>query len=483
MTSKFETNFTSQTNDNKWDLSTKWLINFGNLVSINVGFNTLSYLTKQIDLQHLVDSVQMIIDHSTQSSHPTPPGGGITPTSCNNETNLNTFLGRDLDDLKNIIIKTNTKIIPFPGNLAKTGIWAVTTAVSLNKNNQTSTANAYNDLDLKYVQYNKQTKIYTDVRFALFPSLFGTDSNNWPVLQNSDNGLTKFFPNCAIQTAVVNLLDEPADGTFFKTKSFITFDKTSTTLDLSNHALNSIAKIFNPNLRWGLGLYDLLGTANASAEITTDSNHEIRYQGLSTIDVKDNIITHFPNFKYKNFPSLKNIWTSGNAIQVIGDFNTLNNNGLLPSSESLTNVPDDATSAITTDASGTLTNTNNFTSYLYQKQFDDAILKASSDAYKSYNFQVPYTLTYTLPQNHSILNAWEKQDVRTGSGQKIQVSLVDQNEDDVSSENFADIDRVSLYANVNGLNVFNFHFQDLTSDDNLTNNISITSGGLRWIEL
>ncbi|MDQ0514360.1 hypothetical protein J2Z62_000798 [Mycoplasmoides fastidiosum] len=77
MTSKFKTSFRSQTNDNKWDLSTQWLINFGILASINVGFSASSYLTQQTDLQHLIDSVQTIIGHSTQSSHPTPPGGGV----------------------------------------------------------------------------------------------------------------------------------------------------------------------------------------------------------------------------------------------------------------------------------------------------------------------------------------------------------------------------------------------------------------------
>ncbi|MDQ0514362.1 hypothetical protein J2Z62_000800 [Mycoplasmoides fastidiosum] len=255
-------------------------------------------------------------------------GGVITSTNSVNNTDLSAFLGRDLADIENIIIEDSTKVISFQGDLPKTGIRVVATTVSLTKNNQIITANAYDYVNLKYVQYNKQTKEITDVKFAPPPGLFSTDQaeNHWPSLTETDNALTKFFPTRAIRTAVASILHKGADDTFTKDEWFAAFDQPSITLDLSNRALSSIAEIFNPNLRWGLGIYDLLTTANASAEITADSNYEIRYQGLSTINVEDNIITHFPNPNYKNFPALKNIRASRNVIQAIGDFNTFSNN-------------------------------------------------------------------------------------------------------------------------------------------------------------
>ncbi|MDQ0514383.1 hypothetical protein J2Z62_000821 [Mycoplasmoides fastidiosum] len=190
------------------------------------------------------------------------------------------------------------------------------------------TANAYDYVNLKYVQYNKKTKAVTDIKFAPPPGLFNLDEtkNNWPTLAATANKLVDFFPTRAIRAAVASLLGKAATDTFSKEEWFNAFDKTNITLDLSNRALNSIAEIFNPNLRWGLGIYDLLGTANSASRITGNGNFEIRYQGLSTINVEDNIITHFPNPNYKNFPALKTIRASRNAIQAIGNFNTFSNN-------------------------------------------------------------------------------------------------------------------------------------------------------------
>ncbi|MDQ0514359.1 hypothetical protein J2Z62_000797 [Mycoplasmoides fastidiosum] len=238
------------------------------------------------------------------------------------------FLGRDLADIKNIIIKTDTKLIPFLGNLAKTGIWAVTTAVSLNKNNQTSTANAYNDLDLKYVQYNKQTKIYTDVRFALFPSLFRLDQeqNNCFALTEIDSFLTKFLSTQTIPTVVANILEKSVDGSVFKNKWCAACKKLRVFQGLFNHALSLIIKIFNPNLNWGLGIYDLSPTANIFSEIIAGSNLKIGYQHSNRINVTGDIITYLPNRNYKNFSALKTMHTSGSVIHVIGNQNTFNNN-------------------------------------------------------------------------------------------------------------------------------------------------------------
>ncbi|MDQ0514377.1 hypothetical protein J2Z62_000815 [Mycoplasmoides fastidiosum] len=251
-------------------------------------------------------------------------GGGSSSLNPTDDTDLSAFLGRDLADIENIIIEDDTKAISFRGDLPKTGIRVVSTSVSLTKSDQTIVANAYDYVNLKYVRYNKSTKEVTDVKFAPPPGLF--NDNEWPNLQDSNNQLTKFFPTRAIRQAVAGLLGKTADGNFSKTEWFTAFDKTSLTLDLSNRALNSIAEIFNPNLRWGLGIYDLLGTANSSSRIVGNSNFEIRYRGLSTINVEDNIITYFPNPNYKNFPALKNIRASRNAIQAIGNFNTFSNN-------------------------------------------------------------------------------------------------------------------------------------------------------------
>ncbi|MDQ0514372.1 hypothetical protein J2Z62_000810 [Mycoplasmoides fastidiosum] len=212
--------------------------------------------------------------------------------------------------------------------MPKTGIRVVATTVSLTKNGQTITANAYDYVNLKYVQYNKTSKTVTDVKFAPPPGLFNLDvnQNNWPTLQESDNSLTKFFPTRAIRNAVAGILGKSSDGSFTKTEWFDAFDKTNITLDLSNRALSSIAEIFNPNLRWGLGVYDLLGTANSSSLDSHSVSLEVKFTGLTTLIVDDNILTHFPNPNYKNFPALKNIRASKNAIQAIGDFNTFSNN-------------------------------------------------------------------------------------------------------------------------------------------------------------
>ncbi|UUD38022.1 hypothetical protein [Mycoplasmoides fastidiosum] len=194
----------------------------------------------------------------------------------------------------------------------------------MTKDNQMIKANAYDYVNLKYVQYNKETKTITDVKFAPPPGLF--NNNEWPTLAETGNQLSNFFPTRAIRQAVAGLLNKNVSDNFSKTEWFTAFDKVSLTLDLSNRALNSIAEIFNPNLRWGLGIYDLLGTANSSPRITGNGNFEIRYRGLSTINVEDNIITYFPNPNYKNFPALKNIRAGRNAIQAIGNFNTFSNN-------------------------------------------------------------------------------------------------------------------------------------------------------------
>ncbi|MDQ0514387.1 hypothetical protein J2Z62_000825 [Mycoplasmoides fastidiosum] len=332
MNPKFKKILFGSTDKYRFSAPTNWLISFAILLSSTTAFISSAYLVHQEhqaqQAAEQIDPVQDRLARITQSGQVNAPGGGSSATNSADDTNLNAFLGRDLADIENIIIEDTNRVISYQGDLPKTGIRVVATSVSLTKGSVTISANAYDYVNLKYVQYNKKTKAVTDVKFAPPPGLFNLDEtkNNWPTLAETDNQLVDFFPTRAIRAAVATILGKEVTDTFSKTEWFDAFDKTSVTLDLSNRALTSIAEIFNPNLRWGLGIYDLLGTANSSARITGNGNFEIRYQGLSTINVEDNIITHFPNPNYKNFPALKTIRASRNAIQAIGNFNTFSNN-------------------------------------------------------------------------------------------------------------------------------------------------------------
>ncbi|MDQ0514134.1 hypothetical protein J2Z62_000572 [Mycoplasmoides fastidiosum] len=325
---KFKNLFFDKKHKFYFSQTASWLVSLAILASASVGFSTSIYFTEQAAIQQQADSqfdpVQARLSRIEQAGTTGVSAVMTDPSNNDDDTDLSAFLGRDLADLENIIIEDNTKAISFRGDLPKTGIRVVSTEVSLTKNNQTTKANAYDYVNLKYVQYNKKTKQINDVKFAPPPGLFA--DNTWPTLETSNNQLSKFFPTRAIRQAVAGLLGKTLNDNFSKDEWFNAFDQVNLTLDLSNQALNSIAEIFNPNLRWGLGIYDLLGTANSSPRITGASNFEIRYRGLSTINVDDNIITHFPNPNYKNFPALKNIRASKNAIQAIGDFNTFSNN-------------------------------------------------------------------------------------------------------------------------------------------------------------
>ncbi|MDQ0513565.1 hypothetical protein J2Z62_000003 [Mycoplasmoides fastidiosum] len=239
------------------------------------------------------------------------------------DVNLSAFVGRDLADLENFVIENTHRSISFQGDLPKTGIKVVSTNVSLTQTNGVITvANAYDYVNLKYVQYNPKTKEIKNVKYAPPLGLFSNNEteNVWPTLETSGNELEKFFPTRTIRTTIAALLNKSPDGSFTKQEWFDAFDKPNMTLDLSNLGLSSIAEIFNPNLRWGLGIYDL------KASITTNPNFEIRYSGIGTINVDDNFLTHFPNPNYKNFPGLKTIQASRNQIEAIGDFNTFSNN-------------------------------------------------------------------------------------------------------------------------------------------------------------
>ncbi|MDQ0513563.1 hypothetical protein J2Z62_000001 [Mycoplasmoides fastidiosum] len=316
----------------RFSLSANWLISFATLTSSITAFVSSAYWVEQAYQAQLAaeqfDPVQARVARITQSGQATVPGGGSSTTNPAVDTDLSGFLGRDLADIENIIIENDSKAISFRGDLPKTGIRAVATNVSLTKSGQTITANAYDYVNLKYVQYNKKTKAVTNVKFAPPPGLFNLNEaqNNWPTLAETDNQLSNFFPTRGIRSAVATILGKSPTDTFTKAEWFNAFDKTNITLDLSNRALSSIAEIFNPNLRWGLGIYDLLGTANFQPLEGSNVNLEIRYTGLSTLIVDDNILTHFPNPNYKNFPALKTIRASKNAIQAIGNFNTFSNN-------------------------------------------------------------------------------------------------------------------------------------------------------------
>ncbi|MDQ0514356.1 hypothetical protein J2Z62_000794 [Mycoplasmoides fastidiosum] len=331
MNPKFNKFVFGATGKDRFSFSTNCLISLALLTSSVTAFISSTYLVHQAyqaqQAAEQIDPVQARIARITQSGQ-TTTGGVSSSANSVADSDLSAFLGRDLADLENIIIEKEAKAISFQGDLPKTGIRVVSTEVSLTKNSETIKANAYDYVNLKYVQYNKQTKELKDVKFAPPPGLFSLTetSNNWPTLKTSGNKLTELFPTRAIRNAVGSILGKGSEEAFSQEDWFNAFDKTSITLDLSNSALSSIAEIFNPNLRWGLGIYDLLGTANSSSRIAGNSNFEIRYRGLSTINVEDNIITHFPNPNYKNFPALKNIRASRNAIQAIGNFNTFSNN-------------------------------------------------------------------------------------------------------------------------------------------------------------
>ncbi|MDQ0514375.1 hypothetical protein J2Z62_000813 [Mycoplasmoides fastidiosum] len=328
MTTRFKKNLSFKADKAKWHLPAKWLTSFIILTSTIIGLSTSIYLTEQAYQQSKTaseyDPIQARLARIEHSGMTNAPGGGSSSPNLADDTNLSAFLGRDLADIENIIIEDDTKAISFRGDLPKTGIRVVATAVSLTKGTEKIDANAYDYVNLKYVQYNKKTKELKDVKFAPPPGLFSDDV--WPTLKDTENNFSDLFPTRAIRNAVATILGKQPSETFSKNDWFNAFDKVNITLDLSNRALNSIAEIFNPNLRWGLGIYDLLGTANSTPRITGDSNFEIRYRGLSTINVDDNIITYFPNPNYKNFPALKNIRASKNAIKAIGNFNTFSNN-------------------------------------------------------------------------------------------------------------------------------------------------------------
>ncbi|MDQ0514382.1 hypothetical protein J2Z62_000820 [Mycoplasmoides fastidiosum] len=328
MNAKFKKILFGSTDKYRISLPANWLISLAILASSTAGFVSSVYFTRQESqaqqAAEQIDPVQDRLARITQSGQANASGGGSSATNSADDTDLSAFLGRDLADIENIIIEDANKVISYRGDLPKTGIRVVSTDVSLTKDSQMIKANAYDYVNLKYVQYDKNTKAVTDVKFAPPPGLF--TNNEWPSLQEDSNKLTDFFPTRAIRQAVAGLLGKNANASFSKNEWFTAFDKVSLTLDLSNRALNSIAEIFNPNLRWGLGIYDLLGTANSAPRITGSGNFEIRYRGLSTINIEDNIITYFPNPNYKNFPALKNIRASRNAIQAIGNFNTFSNN-------------------------------------------------------------------------------------------------------------------------------------------------------------
>ncbi|MDQ0514386.1 hypothetical protein J2Z62_000824 [Mycoplasmoides fastidiosum] len=135
----------------------------------------------------------------------------------------------------------------------------------------------------------------------------------------------------------------------------------------------------------------------------------------------------------------------------------------------------------TTDSTSSSTSSSQTarTSEPERKMFADNVLDPNSDAYKSYNSQVPYILTRTLPQNHSVTNSWGKRDGRVGPEQLISVQLLNQNNEDVTKAEFKGIDWVSLYANANGLNN-DLAFQELSADyqPSTTNGVPASPAGV-----
>ncbi|WP_391591921.1 hypothetical protein MCAV_00730 [[Mycoplasma] cavipharyngis] len=234
---------------------------------------------------------------------------------------------------------TKSQGLSFTQKNPPTGIITMSTSVK-NSVDNTLSANAYDYINLRYVHYDQSTKKVKLVKQAPPPGLFANDQ--WPKIETSGNKLSKLFPTPAIAQAIASTLgwtsstNQSKQTSFSRDDWFNALNKPNLTLDLSNNNLTSIAEIFNPYIRWGLGIYNLVASVKPDP-ITQKVNYHILYDGIATLKVDDNQLHYFPNVNFTNFPALKTISASHNQIRVIGNFSSYGmnqkNTGYLSDSE------------------------------------------------------------------------------------------------------------------------------------------------------
>ncbi|WP_391592089.1 hypothetical protein MCAV_02670 [[Mycoplasma] cavipharyngis] len=240
-----------------------------------------------------------------------------------------------------------------------------------NSVDNTLSANAYDYINLRYVHYDQSTKKIKLVKQAPPPGLF--TNNQWPKIETSGNKLSKLFPTPAIAQAIAATLgwtsstNQSKQTSFSRDDWFNALNKPNLTLDLSNNNLTSIAEIFNPYIRWGLGIYNLVASVKPDP-ITQKVNYHILYDGIATLKVDDNQLHYFPNVNFTNFPALKTISASHNQIRVIGNFSSYGmnqkNTGYLSDSEIANMNMNQGNGGSATSASST---TNKYDYYQYLK--------------------------------------------------------------------------------------------------------------------
>ncbi|WP_391591839.1 hypothetical protein MCAV_08160 [[Mycoplasma] cavipharyngis] len=246
-------------------------------------------------------------------------------------------LGVDISTLQDK--STKSQGLSFTQKNPPTGIITMSTSVK-NSVDNTLSANAYDYINLRYVHYDQSTKKVKLVKQAPPPGLFANDQ--WPKIEASNNKLSDLFPTPAIAQAIASTLgwtsstNQSKQTSFSRDDWFNALNKPNLTLDLSNNNLTSIAEIFNPYIRFGLGIYNLVASVKPDP-ITQKVNYHILYDGIGTLKVDDNQLHYFPNVNFTNFPALKTISASHNQIRVIGNFSSYGmnqkNTGYLSDSE------------------------------------------------------------------------------------------------------------------------------------------------------
>ncbi|WP_391592112.1 hypothetical protein [[Mycoplasma] cavipharyngis] len=277
-------------------------------------------------------------------------------------------LGVDISTLQDKSTKSNG--LSFTQKNPPTGIITMSTSVK-NSVDNTLSANAYDYINLRYVHYDQSTKKVKLVKQAPPPGLFANDQ--WPKIETSGNKLSKLFPTPAIAQAIASTLgwtsstNQSKQTSFSRDDWFNALNKPNLTLDLSNNNLTSIAEIFNPYIRWGLGIYNLVASVKPDP-ITQKVNYHILYDGIGTLKVDDNQLHYFPNVNFTNFPALKTISASHNQIRVIGNFSSYGmnqkNTGYLSEEEIKQMNEQQGNGGSATSASST---TNKYDYYQYLK--------------------------------------------------------------------------------------------------------------------
>lgn len=304
---------------NKW----AWIIPFTLAGTACVGLGTSIYFVDQENQtqknKDFVDPIQKKLLYLQSSGLVSPLIFTTSASTVDDEYNLSGYFGKDLSEIGLKVLSSLDHSVYYQENLPYTGIVAMNAPdIKLVKGEQTIVANAYDYVNLKYVRYSKKTRTIEDVKYAPPPGLF--EDNTWPTLKPSDNYLTKFFPTTSIRNVIKKTLN--LENNFSKTQWFNALNQAAMNLDLSNMALNSIAELFNPNLRWGFGIYDFVATMNQGWD---SNNNTILYRGINSILVTNNNLVYFPNPQFKNFPALKSILARNNQIKAIGNFNTFSN--------------------------------------------------------------------------------------------------------------------------------------------------------------